>query len=75
MPSMQQSQILQQRIEERENRMKVFESRQYTELVEQLGQVLGQEENLGKYFGPQMPKDVFKEHFNRVHSIFKQSRV
>lgn len=42
--------ILQQRIEERENRLKVFQSRQYTELVDSLGNILGKEQTLDKYF-------------------------
>lgn len=55
--------------------MRVFESKQYTELVRQLGDILSTETNLGKYFGPLITKSEFDEHFERVHKIFKQSRV
>ena len=55
--------------------MKVFQSRQYTEFVKQLGGLLSSDETLNQVFGPQMTKSEFEEHFERVHTIFKQSRV
>ena len=55
--------------------MKVFQSKQYTNLVKELGDTLSTETILGKYFGSLISKPEFDEHFERVHSIFKQSRV
>ena len=79
MPSHQQSEMLQLRIEEREKRLKVFESKQYTELVSFLSSLLSSETTLKRFFSfsEETPttRESFNCHFERVHSIFKQSRV
>ena len=74
MPSHVQSLILQQRIEEQENRVKVFESVHYTQFIRDLGQELSSMDRLAKHFGG-ATKERFGELFNSVHEIFKRSRV
>ena len=73
-PSLQKSEFLQQRIEEREKRLKIFQSKQYTGLISALESTLSSQANLERFF-PETEPSRFSEIFELIHKAFQNSRV